>query len=112
MLRAFMTSEDPMDELTRFMALCFSDLKKYKFVHWFAFPSLVGRPSWQFAAGRQGQQEQYNGWRRAVDVFGSEQVRALSCMSAPCCKVDKYPEPLNQKRSTYSHQRFENGELS
>lgn len=73
MLHAFLTSEDPMEELTRFMVLCFSDLKKYKFVHWFAFPSLVARPNWQFVA-EQGGQEQQSGCRPALDVLGADQV--------------------------------------
>jgi ubiquitin-like modifier-activating enzyme ATG7 len=35
--------------LTKFLVITFSDLKKYKYFYWFAFPSFVAKPAWEIS---------------------------------------------------------------
>ncbi|KAF8660879.1 hypothetical protein AX14_007328, partial [Amanita brunnescens Koide BX004] len=55
--------------LNRFLIIAFSDLKKYKYYYWFAFPALVAKPAWEIDDPR--------GWKSATDAFTTEQLALI-----------------------------------
>jgi len=64
MYEAMLSAADPTPHLARFLVLSFADLKRYRFVHWFAFPALVAKPAWTL----QGE------WKSAPDALGAGSV--------------------------------------
>ncbi|EJD47541.1 hypothetical protein AURDEDRAFT_183978 [Auricularia subglabra TFB-10046 SS5] len=51
--------QDDPNELTRFLVICFADLKKYKYVYWFGFPTFTAKPAWEIDE---------RGWTSASDA--------------------------------------------
>lgn len=46
-IRAILYEDDPLSALESFAILSYADLKRYKFIYWFAFPALVAQPAWR-----------------------------------------------------------------
>jgi len=61
------TDPDPLEKLNRFMILSYADLKKFKFIYWFAYPALLAKPGWQV----------HSEWSAIDDVYSDEKVRDI-----------------------------------
>jgi ubiquitin-like modifier-activating enzyme ATG7 len=59
------TDPDPLAKLNNFLILSYADLKKFKFIYWFAYPALLAKPGWQV----------HSEWRAIDDVYSEERVR-------------------------------------
>lgn len=46
------------DKSPEFLIITFSDLKKYKYYYWFAFPAFVPKPSWNILYDDQHKQDE------------------------------------------------------
>ena len=53
-------------DLNTSLAITFADLKKYSFLHWFAFPAFAAKPAWQLQSP----------WATLSDAYSDDQVRA------------------------------------
>ncbi|THH14862.1 hypothetical protein EW146_g5529, partial [Bondarzewia mesenterica] len=53
-------SQRDTSALTHFLVITFSDLKKYKYYYWFAFPALVAKPAWEISSDWTSTQEAFS----------------------------------------------------
>ncbi|KAK0552025.1 Autophagy protein 7 [Tilletia horrida] len=73
--QGLLNAADPTPFITRFLALAFADLKKYKFFHWFAFPALQAKPAWE-VEGKDATEG--TKWQPAQAVWNAKQLETLS----------------------------------
>lgn len=66
LLNSIEADEDPLAKLNNFLILSYADLKKFKFIYWFAYPALLAKPSWRVRSE----------WKTIDEVYSEEQVRA------------------------------------
>lgn len=59
---------NPLQKLNTFIILSFADLKKFKFIYWFAYPALVATPGWQVSED----------WKSLEDAFDNDAVSSVS----------------------------------
>jgi ubiquitin-like modifier-activating enzyme ATG7 len=57
-------SPNPLEKLNTFTILSFADLKKFKFIYWFAYPALLAKPGWEVCSE----------WKDASSVYKEEHV--------------------------------------
>lgn len=55
-------------KLTQFLLLTFSDLKKYQYFYWFAFPAFVAKPAWEIST---------EGWKAADHELNASQLTSI-----------------------------------
>jgi ubiquitin-like modifier-activating enzyme ATG7 len=74
LLRIIESDPEPLTKINTFTVLSFADLKKFKFIYWFAYPALLAKPSWQVCSD----------WEDAGNNFKTEQVSLNLCLRRDC----------------------------
>lgn len=63
-----LTDQRPEQQLSRFFVLTFADLKKSRFIYWFAYPALVLKPSWEL---------DLKGWKPITDELDDNDAACI-----------------------------------